>query len=78
MKKCYMKPEVICQELNPEAMCNSACKFQNPTYNETMQCSYTEPDMGFTIFALTWLDCTDENPLDYYCYHNGSGTIFGS
>jgi len=78
MKKLYSKPEVVCQELHPETMLCSACKYKNPTYNESQQCSYEPPDLGFKIFAVTWLDCTDENPLDHYCYHNGVGALFGS
>ena len=82
MKKVYNKPVVLCQELHPETMLCTACYFQNPTYNEAQQCGFTDLDMGFTIFANTWIDCKWPNDLneftEMYCYHNSQLTIFGS
>ncbi|MBE6927705.1 MAG: hypothetical protein E7467_04355 [Ruminococcaceae bacterium] len=78
MKKHYSKPSVICQELHPESLCSAPCAYQNPLFNEAQQCGYEEPDMGFRLFAVGWIDCNEEDPTDHYCYHNGAGSIFGS
>ncbi len=78
VKKAYKKPTVLCQELHPETMLCTACRFTNPTYNEAQQCGFTADDMGFKIFATTWIDCDIPDITEMYCYHNSQLNIFGS
>ncbi len=77
MKKHYTKPDLICQELRPETLL-CACKYENPTYNEAQQCGYDMEDLGFKIFAQTWIDCDLQDPTSQYCYQISAGLIFGS
>ena len=79
MKKKYIKPNVICQELHPESLlCASACAIRNDQFNETQQCGYAPPDLGFRIFAQSWVDCDYADSTNLYCYHNGTINLFGS
>lgn len=80
MKKKYIKPNVICQELHPETLlCTGACAVRNDQFNEAQQCGYAPPGLGFRIFAQSWVDCelTEDEDL-LYCYHNGTINLFGS
>ena len=81
-KKKYIKPNVICQELHPETLlCTGPCAIRNGSFNEAQQCGYAPPDLGFRIFAQTWVDCDlpyDNGMTDMYCYHNGVINLFGS
>ena len=74
-KKKYNKPRLLCQEIHPETLLCS-CTYRNGTYNEASQCGYDAVDMGFRVFAQSWLDC--EWLSDQYCYQNGIAMIFGS
>lgn len=78
MKK-YTKPEIFCEEFLSETVC-TACMEKNPTWNEVEQCGYAPPDLGFTLFADSWVSC-DVGPgaLNLtYCYHPGVTNLFGS
>ena len=78
MKKVYKKHTVLCQQLQPETMICGGCVFTNPTYNEVEQCGFSDEDMGFKIFASTWIDCDIPDITELYCYHNSQLNIFGS
>ena len=77
MKKKYTKPNLICQELHPETML-CACKHTNPLFNEAQQCGYEMEDLGFVLFADSWIACDLNDPTDQYCYQISTGLIFGS
>ena len=77
MKKKYIKPRLLCQELRPETLLCS-CTYQNPTYNHLSQCGYDAEDMGFRIFAQGWVDCEWDDMSGQYCYQVNASMIFGS
>ena len=82
MKKKYVKPNVLCQELQPETLlCASSCEIRNDQFNDARQCGYEPPGLGFRIFAQTWVDCdlpNNNGMTDMYCYHNGVINLFSS
>ena len=77
MSREYEKPKLIFQELRCETMLCS-CSIKNTTFNEKQQCGYEPEDMGFKIFAKEWADCATDRYTDFYCYHNGMISLFGS
>lgn len=78
MKKQYVKPALLCEELRPEELL-CACSVTNPTFNEAQQCGYEPDGLGFSLFAQSWASCAMDNTgMSYYCYHNGLVLLFGS
>jgi len=79
MKKTYERPTVICETMQPEAICSN-CIANNPQYNEAQQCGYTIHSLGVTIFVEGWAQCGMPSGAinELYCYQPGTVNLFTS
>lgn len=86
MKKVYVKPKLICEDLQPETML-CGCDVKNPSFSDLEMCSYTAEVEGaftkFILFGETWANCETNNEIFagteyYYCYYGPATSIFSS
>ena len=86
MKKVYVKPMLICEDLQPETML-CGCDVKNPTFSDLEMCSYAIDVEGafsqFVLFGETWANCAQDNESlagtdYYYCYYGPGTSIFSS
>ena len=82
MKKEYVKPMLICEDLHPEEML-CGCDLRNPQFSDLEMCAYPIKAPGtnttFMIFGENWTgQCQISNTLLQTCYHTAETTIFSS
>lgn len=80
MKKTYLKPALLCEELHPEEML-CGCVANSPQYNEVQMCGYTVKaspyaSLTYNVFMEEWTACDVTKHV--YCYNVADTTIFGS
>ncbi len=82
MKKAYVKPMLVCEDLHPEQML-CRCDLTNPLYSDLEMCTYPIDAPGtntvFLVFGESWVgQCQIDNKTVQTCYHTAETSIFSS